>query len=207
MVQRSQFGRTPLEDPNLHLLVFLELCDTLKLNGAFSDAIGLRLFPFSLRDKARAWLHSLPTRCIITWDELTRAFLVKFFPLSKTASLRYQITNFLQRDDETLYEAWEHFKDLLSLCPLHGLQCWMIIQAFYNGVTQSMRSTVDAVAGGTLMSKTKDEAYNLIKEIALNNFQWSTERTEPKPVGGKHEVDGITLLSVKVDAMTHSWTK
>ena len=52
----------------------------------------------------------------------------------------------------------------------------MIIQAFYNGVTQSVRSAIDAVAGETLMNKTKDEAYNLIEEMALNNFQWSIER-------------------------------
>jgi len=32
----------------------------------------------------------------------------------------------------------------------------------------------------TLMSKTKDEAYNLIKEMALNNYQWSSERGQPK---------------------------
>jgi len=61
MVQQSRFGGTPLEDPNLHISVFLEVYDTLKLNGVSSDAIRLYLFPFSLRDKARAWLHSLPS--------------------------------------------------------------------------------------------------------------------------------------------------
>ena len=65
MVQQSQFGGMPLEDPNLHLSVFSEVCDTLKLNRVYTDAICLRLFPFSLRDKARAWLHSLPSGCII----------------------------------------------------------------------------------------------------------------------------------------------
>jgi len=54
MVQQSQFGGLPMEDPNLHLSVFLEVCDTLKINRASTDAIRLRLFPFSLRDKARA---------------------------------------------------------------------------------------------------------------------------------------------------------
>jgi len=121
MVQQSQFDRTPLEDPNLHLSVFLEVYDTLKLNRVSSDAIHLRLFPFSLRDKARALLHSLPSGCITTWDELTRDFLAKFFPLSKTVSLRNQITNFVQKEDETLYEAWDHFKDQLCFCPHHGL--------------------------------------------------------------------------------------
>ena len=78
----------------------------------------------------------------------------------------------------------------------------MIIQAFYNGVTQSMRSTIDTAAGGTLINKTKDEDYNLIKEMALNNFQWSTKQGQPKWVKGKLEVDVLTLLSAKADAMT-----
>jgi len=30
---------------------------------------------------------------------------------------------------------------------------------------------IDAAAGGTLMSKTEEEAYNLIEEMALNNYQ------------------------------------
>ena len=88
MVQKSQFSGTPLEDPNLHLSVFFEMCDTLRLNGVSKDAIRLRLFPFSLRDKVRAWLHSLPSEFTTTWDELMRAFLAKFFPPCQTASLR-----------------------------------------------------------------------------------------------------------------------
>jgi len=52
------------------------------------------------------------------------------------------------------------------------------------------------------MSKTEDEAYSLIEEMMLNNFQWSTERTQPKRVRDKFEVDALTLLSAKVDAMT-----
>jgi len=54
MVQQSQFRGMPLEDPNLHLPICLEVCDTLKLNGVSTYAIRLRLLPFSLRDKARA---------------------------------------------------------------------------------------------------------------------------------------------------------
>jgi len=179
MVQQSQFGGTPLEDSSLHLSVFLEVCIMLKLNGVFTDAIQLHLFPFSLRDRARAWLHSLPSKCITTWDELPRAFLTQFFPPIKTTTWRNQITNFTQRDDETLYKAWEQFKDLLRLYPHHGLQCWMIIWIFYIGVTQSVRSTIDTTVGGTLINKTEDETYNLIEEIALNNFQWSTNEANP----------------------------
>jgi len=65
-----------------------------------------------------------------------------------------------------------------------------------------MRSTIDATVGGTLMNKTEDEAYNLIKEMTLNNFRWSNKRGQPKPVGGKLEVDVLILLNAKIDAMT-----
>ena len=150
--------------------IFLEVRDTLKLNGVSTDAIRLHLFPFSLKDKARTWLHSLPSDSIGTWDELTRAFIAKFFPPSKTASLRNQITTFTEGEDESLYEAWEWFKDLLQLCPHHGLQKWMTIQIFCNVVTQPVRSVIDAAADGNLLNMTEDEAYNLIEKMALNNF-------------------------------------
>ena len=52
------------------------------------------------------------------------------------------------------------------------------------------------------MSKTEDKAYNLIEEMMLNNFQWSSERAQPRQVGGKLKVDAFTLLSSEVDAMT-----
>ena len=59
MVQQAQFSGSPLDDPNIHLKMFLEICDTVKMNGVTEDIIRLRLFPFSLRDKARGWLQSL----------------------------------------------------------------------------------------------------------------------------------------------------
>jgi len=94
-----------MEDSNLHLSVFLEVCDTLKIHEASIDVIRLCLFPFSRQDKARVWLHSWPLSSITTWYELTKVLLTKFFPLSKTVSLRNQITSFTLWEDESLYEA------------------------------------------------------------------------------------------------------
>ena len=68
-----------------------------------------------------------------------------------------------------LYEEWECFKDLLRLRSHRGLQKWMIVQIFNNRV---MRSMSDATAGSTFMNKIEGEAYNLIEEMALNNYQW-----------------------------------
>jgi len=99
-----------------------------------------------------------------------KSFSCQVLSSSKSASLQNQTTTFSQKEDGMLYEAWDGFKDLLQLCPHHGLQRWMIVQTFYNGVTQLVRSTIDAVIGGTLMNKIKDEAYNLIQKMVLNNF-------------------------------------
>ena len=67
MVQHSvQFGGLSDEDPNAHIASFIEICDTFKINGVSDDAIRLRLFPFSLRYRAKRWLQSLPPGTITT---------------------------------------------------------------------------------------------------------------------------------------------
>ncbi|KAL8120347.1 hypothetical protein AgCh_017503 [Apium graveolens] len=93
MVQNSvSFGGASTEDPNMHIRNFVEICSTFKYNGITDEAIKLRLFPFSLRDKAKDWLHSLPAGSITTWEDLAQKFLVKFYPMTKTAAMRSALT-------------------------------------------------------------------------------------------------------------------
>ena len=53
MVQQNQYGVLPHEDPNVHLATFLEITNTVMMNGVTEDVIRMCLFTFSLRDKAR----------------------------------------------------------------------------------------------------------------------------------------------------------
>ena len=46
------------DDLSAHIANFLEILDTYKENGVSDNAIRLRLFPFSLRDKEKDWLRN-----------------------------------------------------------------------------------------------------------------------------------------------------
>ena len=50
-------------------------------------------------------------------DELTKAFLTKFFPSSKMVNLRNQITTFTRRKDDSLYEVGSSSKTYCGHAP------------------------------------------------------------------------------------------
>jgi len=210
-VQQNQFFGSPTEDLNLHVSNFLRLGGTLKAN---EEVVRLHVFPFSLRDRASAWFHSLQIDSITSWDQMTKAFLSRFFPHSKTAQLRNQITQFTQRDGESLFDAWERFKEMLRLCPHHRLEKCLIIHTFYNGLLFTTKMNVDAAAGGALMNKTYTGAYSLIEDIAQNHYQWISERainvvTPPpsKKEAGMYKVSILDHLSAKVDTLFQKFDK
>jgi len=203
LVQENQFFGSPTEDPNFHISTFLRHSGTLNAN---QEAVRLHLFPFSLRDRANAWFHSLEVGSIISWDQMRRAFLTRFFPLSKTAH------QFAQKDGESLYDAWERFKEMLRLCPHHGLEKWLIIHTFYNGLLYTTKIYVDAAAGGALMNETYTVTYALIENMTQKHYQWTSERvittsSPSKKEAGMYEISSLDHLAAKVDALTQKFDK
>ncbi|GJZ29878.1 reverse transcriptase domain-containing protein [Tanacetum coccineum] len=120
LVQNKQFFGNDKEDPHAHIRYFNKITSTMKIPNVPNTSVKLMLFPFSLEGAARIWLEKEPPRSILTWDDLVSKFINKFFPPSKTTNLRNEITRFQQKFDETFYEAWDRFNDLLRGCPHHG---------------------------------------------------------------------------------------
>ena len=105
MLQNIQFHGMLSENPNKHLTNFIEVCDTVKYIGVIEEALRLRLFLFSLGERAKHWLTSQPPDSITSWNDLVQKFLTKFFPPSMIAQLVQEINMFRQLEEENLAEA------------------------------------------------------------------------------------------------------
>jgi hypothetical protein len=75
----GQFSGAATDDPHLHLKQFLEVASNFMIPGITDDAFRLRLFPYSLRDRAKSWLNSLKPNSIATWNALAENFLAMLY--------------------------------------------------------------------------------------------------------------------------------
>nr|GEV65083.1 hypothetical protein [Tanacetum cinerariifolium] len=86
-----------------------------------------------------------------------------FFPPSKTKNLRNEIARFQQRFDESFYEAWDHFNDLLRACPHHGFSELHQLDTFYNALNVNDQDSLNSAAGGNFLDKMPRECLKIIK--------------------------------------------
>lgn len=70
------------------------------------------------------------------WEVLSQTF-------SSGAQKRNEINSFRQTNEETVFEGWERFKDMLRSCPRHGIHVCIQMETFYNGFVPSTRLMVD----------------------------------------------------------------
>nr|GEW95735.1 DNA-directed DNA polymerase [Tanacetum cinerariifolium] len=85
-----------------------------------------------------------------------------------------EITNFRQRPDELLFEAWERYKLLIDRCPNHNMLPVTQIDTFYNGLTLRHRDTINAAVEGTFMKRRPEKCYDLIENMTAHHNDWDT---------------------------------
>nr|GEX69804.1 reverse transcriptase domain-containing protein [Tanacetum cinerariifolium] len=150
----------------IHLDKFLHVTQIIKVNEVTDDALHLYLFPHSLTHHATAWFDRLPRNSITTFEKMAKMFIGKYFSPSIVTKLRNEITNFYQRLDESLFEAWERYKLLIDRCPNHNMLPVTQIDTFYNGLTLRHRDTINAVAA--LEAEMAEINKNLMKVLQIN---------------------------------------
>ena len=93
MVQQAQFSGSPLDDPNIHLVMFLEIYDTVKINGVTEDTIRLRLFPFSLRARLEVGYNLYNREASLVGRTWQKSFLLNSFHLQKQPNSGVRLVN------------------------------------------------------------------------------------------------------------------
>ncbi|GKC48888.1 reverse transcriptase domain-containing protein [Tanacetum coccineum] len=176
-------------------------------------SVKLMLFPFSLEGAARIWLEKEPPRSILIWDDFVSKFINKFFPPSKTTNLRNEIMRFQQRFDETFYEAWDQFNDLLWACPHHRFSELHQLDTFYNALNSNDQDSLNSAAGGNFLDKMARDCLRIIENkskvrnscnipvVAKVSSSFSTPGISPDVVELKDMVKAL-LLDKKSQAAT-----
>jgi hypothetical protein len=100
LVMKEQFSGASTDNAAAHLNNFVELYEMQKYKDVDSDIIKLKLFPFSLRGRAKDWLLYLPRNIIDSWVKCKDAFIGKYHPPAKIIALRSDIMKFRQFDNE-----------------------------------------------------------------------------------------------------------
>ncbi|GKD62985.1 DNA-directed DNA polymerase [Tanacetum coccineum] len=172
LVTSKKFCGFEKEDPHAHIRWFSKITSTIKYKYVPNASIKIMIFSFSIEGETRIWLEKEPPRSILTWEDL-------------------------QRFDESFYEAWDRFKDLLHACAHHGFTKLHQLDTFYNSLTSADQDSLNAAAGGNLLTKTPKDALTIIE----NKSKVRTSRN--KPVVAKVSTNTSTSgLSPDVAALT-----
>ena len=76
------------EGPLIFIWDFYATVQTFSLQGLSEDQLKMRCFPYTLKDRAKAWLMTLPPNSLTTWEAVYNKFMSKFYSHQKTIELR-----------------------------------------------------------------------------------------------------------------------
>ncbi|GJY96200.1 retrovirus-related pol polyprotein from transposon TNT 1-94, partial [Tanacetum coccineum] len=169
-LRENTFSGSDNEDANEHIEKVLEIVDLFHVPNITEDQLMLRVLPVSLTGAASRWLRNEPTGSIKIWEDLKTKFLNKYCPPGRTTKKMEEINNFQQEPDETLYQAWERFKELLMKCPQHYLTEMQEVILFYNGLDVPTRQILDS--RGAVPTKTAKDAKKAIQEMVEYSQKW-----------------------------------
>ncbi|GJZ61034.1 hypothetical protein Tco_0617171 [Tanacetum coccineum] len=87
-------------------------------------------------------------------------------PRNTTFPFQRYTLMFQQHQDESLYDAWTRYKDLIRKVPHHGLNLWSQIQIFFNHIDRYTQIDINYAVGGNLRRLSAEEASETIEDCA-----------------------------------------
>ncbi|XP_058223160.1 uncharacterized protein LOC131332866 [Rhododendron vialii] len=174
-----EFRGRELEDPYAHIREFETIVSTFVTGPGQLDQARLKLFPFSLKDKAKQWFHSLKPHSLLTWGEVQDVFTTKFFP------------------------------DLLAAVLHHNFPMYLVINYFYLGSDRESKQLLDTMGSGDFMGKDPDAAWEFLDALAERAQTWQyidpgdqAMRNQGPGGSGKFSVNEQNGLETRLDELS-----
>ena len=142
-------------------------------------------------------MYRLPARSINTWKLLKKTFVQKYYSPSRFAKKMEEIRDFGQLKNETLYEAWDRFNDLLYMCPTHKLDNYWQVLIFYKGLSIHSRRMLDSQ--GPIPMMPPAQAILSIQMMADHLRNWYGE--EMTLVTNSNSLNDIGELTKKIASL------
>ncbi|GJX31524.1 zinc finger, CCHC-type containing protein [Tanacetum coccineum] len=105
--------------------------------------------------------------------------------------------------DESIYDAWACFKNLIQRVPHHGLDLWSLTQFFYDHVDNYTRMDLDFVANGNLRELSGEEAWEAIENLAQGKKEWDN----PPNIISKQEVANLKAQAKRLFGNENVWVE
>ncbi|GJW28122.1 hypothetical protein Tco_0044997 [Tanacetum coccineum] len=200
------FGCSSLEDVRLTksgyltliFAVFLLKFGEFVLDELVMDNVGSQT--------AKRWVDRLPPRTVDSWDLLKKAFIQRYCPPSKTANQLEEIRNFKQEGDETLYQAWEWYNDLLYKCPTHDINNHQKILTFalFKGIRLNLLCVIFYMY--TITRTTPVQALTAIQTMADHSQKWH-DGSSNKNIKSSSNSEGISAIVNKLENLGRDMNK
>ena len=137
-------------------------------------------------------------------------FLKTNISTHKTNSLKREIYTFTTLENEKFYQCWERYLDIISACPHHGFDTWMLVNHFYNGMSPAMKQLLETMCRGDFMSKHPEEDMDFLNYVAETSKAWDepnpreAERMRPATnlSGGMYSIIEDMEMKAKVSTLT-----
>jgi hypothetical protein len=165
MVQSLSFSGGVDKNPYLHIRDFEQTCDCLRIEGMSDQTLRWKLFPFSLKEKARQWYDKAVGKQQGDWGSLRSNFCLDFYPISQIVDLRIKVLTFKQEPSESLASSWNCFTTLLASGIDLSLQDPILLQHFYKGLHKNSKQLLDTTSGGSFLHVSSEKARLILDQI------------------------------------------
>jgi hypothetical protein len=196
-IMDERYAGDGIVHPSDHLLKLTELCELFKVAHLSRENAMKKLFPLSLKDKAREWYKLLDDPHHLEWKELESLFYSKFYPSHEMHLDRNYIYNFHPHDGENTAQARGRLKSLMLKCLIHELPSNIFINNFYARLSGHYKDYLDACLEGSFTRKEVEAKWDLLEAIQSNIEDWDNDKGTES--GINYEYDCIKSFTETAD--------